>query len=281
MAVDASIMDGKITNTAYKTAEQKKTEENTAKNDLDKQAFLKLLVAQMKYQDPMEPTDNTEYVSQLAQFSSLEAMNNMSQSVDLQRATGLIGKVVTASKTDSVTGVVTETTGSVQFVSQSGSKTYLTIDGDQYQLDEVSKIWDDTYAAAFNLANAWTKSINDLPNASFITASNKDAFQTQVSSLYASYMSMDDYSRSFISDEAKAKLSELVVQFKVLGVDLTGAGSVYTQETEEEPDDDPEIAKIVSELENEKEPDDDPETAKEDASDDIDDVDDVSTGENS
>ncbi|MBQ9567754.1 MAG: hypothetical protein IJR31_06740, partial [Lachnospiraceae bacterium] len=69
-------MDGKVTNTAYKTAEQKKAEENTAKNDLDKQAFLKLLVAQMKYQDPMQPTDNTEYVSQLAQFSSLEAMNN-------------------------------------------------------------------------------------------------------------------------------------------------------------------------------------------------------------
>ena len=73
MAVDASIVNGDITNSAYKTAEQRKAEENTANNDLDKQAFLKLLVAQMKYQDPMEPTDNTEYVSQLAQFSSLDS----------------------------------------------------------------------------------------------------------------------------------------------------------------------------------------------------------------
>ena len=253
MAVDASIVNGDITNSAYKTAEQRKVEENTANNDLDKQAFLKLLVAQMKYQDPMEPTDNTEYVSQLAQFSSLEAMNNMSQSVDLQRATGLIGKVVTATKSDEVTGVVTEKTGSVQFVSQSGSKTYLTIDGDQYELDNISKIWDDTYAAAYNLSNAWTKAINDLPNASFITNSNKDTYLTQVSSLYASYMSMDDYSRSFIEDDARAKLGELVAQYRVLGVDIEGSGALASQAASaaEEEDEDEIVNALTEDTEEE------------------------------
>ena len=221
MAVDASITNGTITNSAYKTAEQQKAEANTVNNDLDKQAFLKLLVAQMKYQDPMEPTDNTEYVSQLAQFSSLEAMNNVSQSVDLQRATGLIGKVVTASKTDSVTGVATEKTGTVDFVTQSGSKTYVTIDGDQYELDEISKIWDDTYADAYNLANSWSKLMGEIPNAAYITASNKDTYRTQVSSLYASYMSMDDYSRSFLSEDDRMKLNELVAQYRTLGDDFT------------------------------------------------------------
>ena len=221
MAVDASITNGTITNSAYKTAEQQKAEANTVNNDLDKQAFLKLLVAQMKYQDPMEPTDNTEYVSQLAQFSSLEAMNNVSQSVDLQRATGLIGKVVTASKTDSVTGVATEKTGTVDFVTQSGSKTYITIDGDQYELDEISKIWDDTYADAYNLANSWSKLMGEIPNAAYITASNKDTYRTQVSSLYASYMSMDDYSRSFLSEDDRMKLNELVAQYRTLGDDFT------------------------------------------------------------
>ncbi len=265
MAVDASIVNGDITNSAYKTAEQRKTEENTAKNDLDKQAFLKLLVAQMKYQDPMQPTDNTEYVSQLAQFSSLEAMNNMSQSVDLQRATGLIGKVVTANKTDEVTGVVTEKTGSVQFVSQSGSKTYLTIDGDQYELDEISKIWDDTYAAAFNLSNAWSNSLNNLPNASMITSTNKDAFQTQVSSLYASYMGMDEYSRSFISDEDKAKLGELVAQFSMLGVDIEGSGAQAAQAASETSDieadlEDPEdLSEVLEVLEESEESEETPE----------------------
>ena len=224
MAVDASILDGQITNTAYKTEAQKKEEKiKEGNNDLDKQAFLKLLVAQMKYQDPMEPTDNTEYVSQLAQFSSLEAMNNVSQSVDLQRATGLIGKVVTASISDAVTGVATEKTGSVQFVSQSGNKTYLTIDGEQYELDDVSKVWDDAYATAYNLSDSWSKALANLPNAAFITSTNKDAYQTQVSAAYASYMSMDDYTRSFISDEDKEKLGALVAQYKMLGVDIDGS----------------------------------------------------------
>ena len=223
MAVDASISSGQVTNAAYKTSEQRKAEENTAKNDLDKQAFLKLLVAQMKYQDPMQPTENTEYVSQLAQFSSLEAMNNVSQSVDLQRATGLIGKVVTATKSDSITGVTTEKTGSVQFVSQSGSKTYVTIDGDQYELDEVSKIWDDEYAAAYNMSNAWSKALKEIPNPALINSTNKDTYRAQVSALFASYASMDDYSRSFIAQEDQEKLSELLNQYRVLGDDLTGA----------------------------------------------------------
>ena len=223
MAVDASISSGQVTNAAYKTSEQRKAEENTAKNDLDKQAFLKLLVAQMKYQDPMQPTENTEYVSQLAQFSSLEAMNNVSQSVDLQRATGLIGKVVTATKSDSITGVTTEKTGSVQFVSQSGSKTYVTIDGDQYELDEVSKIWDDQYAAAYNMSNAWSKALKEIPNPALINSTNKDTYRAQVSSLFASYASMDDYSRSFIAQEDQEKLSELLNQYRILGDDLTGA----------------------------------------------------------
>ncbi len=226
MAVDASITNGKITNTAYKTAEQQKAEANTVNNDLDKQAFLKLLVAQMKYQDPMEPTDNTEYVSQLAQFSSLEAMNNVSQSVDLQRATGLIGKVVTASSTDEVTGVATEKTGTVDFVSQSGSKTYITIGGDQFELDKVSKVWDDSYADAYNLTNSWSKMLNEVPKASFITSNNKDTYRQQVASLYASYMSMDDYTRSFLSEDDKFKLSDLIGQYRTLGDDIEGSQSL-------------------------------------------------------
>jgi flagellar basal-body rod modification protein FlgD len=49
----------------------------TAKNTLDKDAFLKMMIAQLKNQDPLNPMDGTAFVAQLAQFSSLEQLNNL------------------------------------------------------------------------------------------------------------------------------------------------------------------------------------------------------------
>ena len=49
----------------------------TTPGALDKDTFLKLLVEQMRYQDPLAPTDNAQMIAQLAQFSSLEQMNNL------------------------------------------------------------------------------------------------------------------------------------------------------------------------------------------------------------
>lgn len=54
----------------------------TAGGKLDKQAFLQLLCTQLQHQDPLDPQDNSQYISQLAQFSSLEQMTNVSSSMD-------------------------------------------------------------------------------------------------------------------------------------------------------------------------------------------------------
>lgn len=55
----------------------------------DQEMFLKLLVAQMKNQDPLNPTDSTQYTAQLAQFSSLEQLttinDKLSQLIDLSQ----------------------------------------------------------------------------------------------------------------------------------------------------------------------------------------------------
>ncbi len=45
--------------------------------EMGKEAFLKLLVAQLEHQDPLSPMDNTEFLAQLAQFSTLESINNL------------------------------------------------------------------------------------------------------------------------------------------------------------------------------------------------------------
>ncbi len=56
--------------------------QDTAKKDLDREAFLKLLVAQMKYQDPLEPTKDVEFISQLTQFSNLEQVIKTNTKLD-------------------------------------------------------------------------------------------------------------------------------------------------------------------------------------------------------
>ncbi len=51
------------------------------KNDLDKDAFLRLLTTQLANQDPLNPIEDREFIAQLAQFSSLEQMQNLNKNV--------------------------------------------------------------------------------------------------------------------------------------------------------------------------------------------------------
>ena len=69
------------------------------KPSLDYDAFLKLLLAQMQNQDPLQPIDSTEYVAQLATFSNVEQGLKMNQKLDqllfqsnISQASGLVGK---------------------------------------------------------------------------------------------------------------------------------------------------------------------------------------------
>ena len=70
--------DGTTVTAASEAASKQATQAGGA---LDKNAFLKLLVTQMEYQDPLDPADNSEYLAQLAQFSSLEQMTNVAEAM--------------------------------------------------------------------------------------------------------------------------------------------------------------------------------------------------------
>ncbi|MFY3793402.1 flagellar hook assembly protein FlgD [Ureibacillus sp. MALMAid1270] len=70
-----------ITNDYY-LSNKAKTVKETGNNSLGKDAFLQLLVTQLQHQDPTAPMDNTEYISQLAQFSALEQSQNMTKAIE-------------------------------------------------------------------------------------------------------------------------------------------------------------------------------------------------------
>ncbi len=84
-----------------------------AKNQFGEDTFLKLLVAQMKYQDPMNPTDSSQFLAQTAQFTQVETLNNIATDIKAQtaanevlEASSMIGKNVSVS-TQSGTPAVT------------------------------------------------------------------------------------------------------------------------------------------------------------------------------
>lgn len=66
---------------AYNQSQASSTSASSSNSALGKDAFLQLLVTQMQYQDPLDPQDNSEYLAQLAQFSALEQMTNVAESL--------------------------------------------------------------------------------------------------------------------------------------------------------------------------------------------------------
>ncbi|WP_053219664.1 flagellar hook assembly protein FlgD [Virgibacillus senegalensis] len=138
----------KIDNSYYLSQQPR----GTTNPNLGKDEFLKILMAQLQNQDPLNPMEDKEFVSQMASFSSLEQMTNMASSMDrlvdsqsispVLQYSHLIGKEVSYNKYDEETGKVAETlTSDVTSVSQESGKAVLELsNGEKIFADEVLKV---------------------------------------------------------------------------------------------------------------------------------------------
>lgn len=102
--------------------------------------FLSLLVAEMTNQDPLEPTSNTEFVSQMAQFTQLSYAQDSSTYAKANYAASLVGKTATASKMDGAQQVTK--TGVVESVTKSGKTYIVNIDGESFDISKVTGVQD-------------------------------------------------------------------------------------------------------------------------------------------
>ena len=116
-ATSSSVASGDMTTTIPTGPNQ--AAQATSKTAVDYQSFLKLLIAEMKNQDPTKPMDSTQYVAQLATFSQVEQsvqtntkLNQIMQSSALSQADALIGRSIT-----SADGKTTGTVASVRLAS--------------------------------------------------------------------------------------------------------------------------------------------------------------------
>ena len=138
----ASIENGQIMTGVSETYQGVKSKGD----QLGKDAFLQLLVAQMQNQDPLEPTDNTQMVTELAQFTTIEELQNLSSSMDNSNAFTLVGKNVIIEEGKSTDATTTNKVGGfVEYVQVVDGKAKLSIGGKLYDYEDLDTVLDDDY----------------------------------------------------------------------------------------------------------------------------------------
>lgn len=229
MSVSAVVKDGQLMETmSQKSVSQASATSSTPKtenNGYDKDSFLQLLVAQMKYQDPLEPTSNTEYISQYATFSQVEQLQNMASTMDLSRASGYVGQMVQISSTDSK-GETTVVEGVVDYVKYENQKAYVSIDGELYSADDITAVVDSTYNTAVTIANAFADAIDKLPTFANLTTADAD----KINALVESFNSMTGYQQGFIDKSYVDLLNEYHARIEAMLKDQEAAAETTAAE---------------------------------------------------
>lgn len=149
-------------NTSYTFVPFIKNGENSTTNKqikdgsvLGKDDFLKLLITQLQYQNPLEPMENTEYISQMASFSALEQMNNLNTSfnklasvlyeylipqMQWQHASEMLGKEVTYLNPSDEEDAEEFLTGVIESVLAKDGQIYFVINGSHVPVSYITEI---------------------------------------------------------------------------------------------------------------------------------------------
>lgn len=215
-----------------------------ATNELvNSETFMQLLVAEMTNQDPLEPTSNTEFISQLATFSQMQYARDSSTYAMANYAASLVGKTATASKMDGK-NLVTKT-GVVESVTKNTSNNSYTvkIDGESFDLSKITAVKDteksssDSTDGLLNSSNALGDSIARASAMVGMYASVKkteDGVSTSDEGFIASIRIKDGVISAVINDRVYALADITEVTYATVIEDGTQGGEQDVIETNEE-----------------------------------------------
>ncbi|MBR2045933.1 MAG: flagellar hook capping protein, partial [Agathobacter sp.] len=232
MPIVAPIVDGEL---SYDYTDGKKKGINPTGSTLGYDQFLQLLCAEMQYQDPLEPTSNTDYVAQMATFSQLEATLSLTETQESANASELVGKQVILKVTSETTGETTYVDGRVDYVMYQNGEAYLSVNDQLYPASTLDTVADTEYYEGVTLAETLTNMVDALPSMENLSLS----YQKGIEQLRELYDSMTSYQQQFVPGETLEKLreyeeriEELVKQAEENSTDDTTTDDTSTEEGE-------------------------------------------------
>ena len=215
MSLIQQIQDGQVVGST--TAATDSSGKATTKSQMNetKEMFLQLLVTEMQYQDPMQPSDNSEYVKELAQFTQIESINSMQEDIARLNANGLPGKYVTL--TDSESGKEVE--GLVEYVKAEGSKNFVSIDGNLYNVADITTVSDSAYFEDTLMASNVEQLINTLPDPERLALADAEKVQQVATTVDG----LSEKAYGMVSKDALQRLSAIIEKLNT----ITEAASKY------------------------------------------------------
>lgn len=211
----ANVNNGKL---EYDYTDSSKKKEPTG-SDLGYDQFLQLLCAEMQYQDPLEPTSNTDYVAQLATFSQLETTLEQTKMQESNMANNLVGKDVIMKVVNEQTGAVNYVEGNVDYVMYQNGEVYLSVNNALYPLSDLDTVADNKYYEAMANAKTFAAMVSAFPDEQNLSA----AYEGAVKQVRSMYDGMSEYEKAFIDkkdltafEAVETRVNQLVAAQKAL-----------------------------------------------------------------
>ena len=208
MSLVQQIQNGKAVGSTTAAADTNGKATTKSKMNETKEMFLQLLVTEMQYQDPMQPSDNSEYVKELAQFTQIESLNSMQEDIARLNANSLPGKYVTL--TDSETEKEVE--GLVEYVKADGSKNYVSIDGKLYNVADITTVSDSAYFEDTMMAQNVEQLINTLPDPERLALEDREKVQNVAQTLDG----LSEKAYSYVSKDALNRLQSIITKLNTI-----------------------------------------------------------------